>query len=336
MAASYDAANRQLTFGGNTLTYDTDNNLTSISDENGITLYSWNARGQLVGINGPNLNATFVYDGLGRRQTKLVNGNLTESLYDRLNPVQETVGSTVLANVLTGLGIDEFFTRTDVLAGVTSHLVPDIPGSIIALATDAGTIGAEYTYEPFGKTSATGIGGNNSFQYTSRENDETGLYFYRARYYHPLLHRFTGEDPLDFGGRDYNLYGYVKNAPLLLRDPLGLVVTCGPVASRSGGFRFDGDPFWRPKGEQEGPGLHWPYAPVYCYWDLVAPGWDITINYRICSDTCNKVDWIEEVSRTETPGERILIRDRATRARPYWFPGPDGAGSAFIICDKPR
>jgi hypothetical protein len=38
---------------------------------------------------------------------------MTDFVYDRLNPVQEKNGATVTANLLTGLGIDEFFTRTD-------------------------------------------------------------------------------------------------------------------------------------------------------------------------------------------------------------------------------
>ena len=36
----------------------------------------------------------------------------------------------------------------------------------------------------------------NSYQYTGRENDGTGLYFYRARYYAPALGRFISEDPI--------------------------------------------------------------------------------------------------------------------------------------------
>src|SRR5436309_2130405 len=117
----YDVNNRQLTFGDKNLTYDDNGNLTSITDSNGTTLYSWNARNQLTGISGPGANASFVYDGAGRRQKKTINGSLTEFLYDGLNPVQETSGATILANILTALGIDEFLTRTDMVVGTTSY-----------------------------------------------------------------------------------------------------------------------------------------------------------------------------------------------------------------------
>lgn len=48
---------------------------------------------------------------MGRRIGKTVQGVTTNFVYDGLNPVQEKNGSTVTANLLTGLGIDEFFTH---------------------------------------------------------------------------------------------------------------------------------------------------------------------------------------------------------------------------------
>jgi RHS repeat-associated protein len=82
---------------------------------------------------------------------------------------------------------------------------------------------AEHTYEPFGTTTTTGSTGN-AFQYTGRENDGTGLYYYRARYYHPGLQRFISEDPIGFAGGDANPYAYVRNNPLLFVDPSGHVI----------------------------------------------------------------------------------------------------------------
>jgi len=152
----------------------------------------------------------------------MANGSLTEFLYDGVNPVQETSGATVLANVLSGLGIDELLTRTDVPAATTSHFLPDALGSALALTDPAGALQTEYTYEPFGKTTASGISSTSPFQYTGRENDATGLYYYRARYYHPGLQRFISEDPIGFDGGDINLYSYVANSPLNLIDPTGL------------------------------------------------------------------------------------------------------------------
>jgi RHS repeat-associated protein len=142
-------------------------------------------------------------------------------LFDGVNPVQETSGSTVLANILTGLGIDDFLIRFDITAGTTSHFLLDASGSAVALSDSAGAVQTEYTYDPFGRTSITGISNTNSFQFTRRENDGTGLYYYRARYYHPELQRFISEDPIGFGGGDANLYAYVRNNPTNFVDPSG-------------------------------------------------------------------------------------------------------------------
>jgi RHS repeat-associated protein len=221
-STAYNVANQQTGFGDQTLTYDNNGNLQTITDATGTTTYTWNVRNQLVGISGPTVNSSFVYDGLGRRQRKTINGNSTDFLYDGVNPVQETSGAAVLANILPGLGIDEFLTRTDVVAGITSSFLTDALGSPIAVTDTSGTVQTEYTYEPFGKTTITGASNTNPYQYTGRENDGTGLYYYRARYYSPQLQRFISEDPIEFEGGDVNLYAYVYNDPFGFVDPFGL------------------------------------------------------------------------------------------------------------------
>jgi RHS repeat-associated protein len=214
-SATYDDANRQLTWGGQTFTYDDNGNLTG----DGVNTYTWDARDRLTAITG-GVAATFAYDPFGRRTRKTISGQTTDYLYDWDNPVQELPDGAVLANLLTGLGIDEYFTRTDGSGRRT--LLGDALGSILALTDDAGVVQTSYTYEPFGKTTVTGQANANSFQYTGRENDGTGLFYYRARYYSPDRQRFITEDPLRFGGGDVNLYSYARNSPVRFSDPLGL------------------------------------------------------------------------------------------------------------------
>ncbi|WP_157835386.1 RHS repeat-associated core domain-containing protein, partial [Xanthomonas sp. SHU 166] len=60
------------------------------------------------------------------------------------------------------------------------------------------------------------------YQYTGRERDASGLYYYRARYYAPSLGRFLSEDPIGLAG-GVNPYAYVRGSPVVLTDPLGLV-----------------------------------------------------------------------------------------------------------------
>jgi len=140
----------------------------------------------------------------------------------------------VTANLLPGLGIDEFFTRTD---GVGARsLVADALGSPVALGDSTGTLQTQYTYEPFGSATQTGQANTNSYKYTGREDDGTGLYYYRARYYHPRLQRFISEDPIGFKGGDINIYGYAQNDPMNGIDPLGLET--GAVTTQSSLLSF--------------------------------------------------------------------------------------------------
>jgi RHS repeat-associated protein len=216
---SYNANNQQTTFGTNTMTFDLNGNLATVTDAGVTTTYTWNARNQLTGISVTGFSASFTYDSFGRRTGKTVQGTTTNFVYDGLNPVQEKNGGTVTANLLTGLGIDEFFTRTDGV-GVRG-LLPDALGSTVALGDGTGTLQTQYTYEPFGYATQTGQANTNGYKYTGREDDGSGLYYYRARYYHPRLQRFIAEDPIGFAGGDANIYAYVKDNPITDTDPTG-------------------------------------------------------------------------------------------------------------------
>jgi len=64
----------------------------------------------------------------------------------------------------------------------------------------------------------------NYYTYTAREWDkETGLYYYRARYYDPMEGRFISKDPIGYQG-GINVYAYAHNNPLRYVDPKGLDV----------------------------------------------------------------------------------------------------------------
>ncbi len=228
-SATYDDANQIATFGGTSFSYDDNGNLTS----DGTRSYTWNARNELASLTGP-INGSFAYDAFGRRRSKTIGGTTTQFLYDGLNPVQELSGGSPTANLLTGLGIDEFFTRTDA-TGVRNFLT-DALGSSVALVDGSGTIQTEYSYESFGGITTSGGTTGNTFGFTGREVDGTGLFFYRARYYDAKLQRFIGEDPLDFEAGDANLHVYASNAPQDLTDPTGeLAGLAVPLARCAGG-----------------------------------------------------------------------------------------------------
>lgn len=262
--AAYDAANEQIQFNSTTpnLTYDANGNLVSQTDATGPITYTWDARNRLIGISGLSTTASFVYDALGRRTSKTINGVQTDYQYDGNDIVTEIGGGAVGASYLRSLNIDEPFVRQGTS---TEYYHVDALGSTLDLTDSAGAVSTSYEYEVFGKTIINGIS-TNPFEYTGRENDGTGLYYYRARYYSPGLGRFVGEDPrlvpftpLSIGlcrvnnltlwylpgrirsvvtsmSQELNSYAYVRGNPTLLVDPTGLVGQC----NYNGGAAVDG------------------------------------------------------------------------------------------------
>ena len=109
---------------------------------------------------------------------------------------------------------------------MTDHL-----GSTEALADSSGAIVSSTTYDSFGNATSSIA---TSYQYTGIEYaSDTGLYYYRNRWYDPEIGLFISEDPIGFAGGDTNLYGYVGNNPHGYIDPFGFR-RCAPTDPPSG------------------------------------------------------------------------------------------------------
>lgn len=98
-------------------------------------------------------------------------------------------------------------------------------GDVVQIVDSSGVIVNIYTYDEWGNILSQTQGISNSFKYAGEIYDEeTGLYYLRARYYDPSLGRFLNEDtytgdinnPLSL-----NLYTYAENNPVIYADPTG-------------------------------------------------------------------------------------------------------------------
>ena len=119
--------------------------------------------------------------------------------------------------------------------------------SVTALTNASGTVQERFQYEPYGQAKVLdanfaddGDGVSDvdwEYRFTGRSLDvDTGLDYYRARYYHPTLGRFMGRDPIGYSSDDHNLYRYVGNNPVNRTDPSGLqletIQRCCGILSR--------------------------------------------------------------------------------------------------------
>ena len=201
-----------------------DANGNTLSDPSGKS-YTWDFENRLTQAVVPGTNGgttTFKYDPFGRRIQKSGPLGTTNYLYDGSNLIAETdnVG-TVVERYAQDQGIDQ--PLAEFRSGVASYYQQDGIGSVSALTNSSGAIASSYTYDSFGRLTASSGTLTNSFQYTGREFDqETGIYQYRHRYYDPSVGRFLSEDPTGFDG-GVNFYSYVRNWPTRATDPFGLV-----------------------------------------------------------------------------------------------------------------
>jgi len=206
-----------------TYTYDNNGNtLTSVTGGN-TTTYVWDYENRLTSVTLPGSGGTvmFKYDPFGRRIYKSSSNGTSVFAYDGDNPVEETNSSgTAVARYEDTQNIDEPLAM--LRSGATSYFHADGLGSVTSLSSSAGSIANTYTYDSFGKRTASTGSLVNPFRYTARESDtETGLYYYRARYYDPITGKFLSEDLLGTKEEGPNLYIYTGNNPATKEDPLG-------------------------------------------------------------------------------------------------------------------
>jgi RHS repeat-associated protein len=179
------------------------------------TLYTWDADNRLSSI---------TKQGQGASQTATV-----QYLYEGAQALGEIRDGKLSHRLLAGLGLDETIARIAISASgakdpaASRIFLTDALNSVIAQMSDADepTLQTSCGYSPYGQSATVGTDStNNPIQYTSRENDGTGLFYYRARYYDPVLKRFVSEDPIGLAGGG-NFFAYVNGNPVSLVDPDG-------------------------------------------------------------------------------------------------------------------
>jgi len=211
--------------------YDYDDNGSRINKRNSagavVESYQYNQKRLITQMNSAGSVTDFAYDpNLYRIQKSssagtnhyLLEAEHLESVYDENNQLKSSyLRGVVVDEIINGFERDA---NGNMLNRTFHH---DQVNSVVALSDHNGATAQARTYTPFGLDLGSSGESTNSLAYTGREQDnEGGLYYYRARYYDPEVGRFISEDPLGFEA-GINFYTYVENAPIHTRDPSGLL-----------------------------------------------------------------------------------------------------------------
>jgi RHS repeat-associated protein len=226
---TYNANDWMKSEGSKTFDYDANGN-TIYAD--GQTLqYDWQDR--LVATQNGGNSAGFVYDADGNRIQKIANGQVTSYLTETLfapyaQVAEERDGVTGNLVARNDMGID--LARMDrfaagVATGDASYYLHDGLGSTVALTNSSGVLTDTYGYDTFGNPSHLAGSTANVFLFNGQQYDEeTGLYYLRARYYAPGQGRFLNHDPLmgnDSDPLSLHRYLYAGADPVNFVDPSG-------------------------------------------------------------------------------------------------------------------
>ncbi|MDY0324156.1 MAG: RHS repeat-associated core domain-containing protein, partial [Candidatus Carbobacillus sp.] len=254
VAPYYVGTNRLLRHSGtiDQYTYDAHGNMLSMPH---LSLMDWDYKDQLFQTVCGTVTSYYNYDANGERTRKVVlkQGGIREERYYNngcevyrkyISDVIETERATVhIAEdrkrfaIIDLLIVEEGDLSTTPETTVRYQYDNHLGSSCLELDASANIISYE-EYHPFGTTSYRS--GRNEvdvslkrYRYVGKERDEeTGLYYYGARYYAAWLCRFVSVDPMADQRSWVSPYSYCQNSPIIRTDPTGALDN--PILSYSG------------------------------------------------------------------------------------------------------
>lgn len=210
--------------GQNAPIYDDNGNL--LSNDNYSFQYDYENR--LISVDNGSV-ATYQYDALGRRIRKITPVEDTRYYYDGARVIEEhDQNGNLQAEYIYGNWIDDILWMKRYSNAYFYH--QNALGSVMALTDAQGEVVEYYEYDAYGQPTilsssfgplSSSISGNPYLFTGRRWDEETDLYYYRARYYDTETGRFLQRDPLGYVD-GWNMYEYVGGNPVMKMDPLGL------------------------------------------------------------------------------------------------------------------
>ena len=217
----YDPRNRlmALTRGGVTTPFQYDNAGNLLRDDK--ARYSYDAFNRTVKVETFDGNVQVNrYDAEGLRHEMEENGRLVRFIFHKGEAVVEHEENSNVIRLIRG---SELIARSSDSESARTyyHYASDEMGSTTHIVDESGNVQNRYAYDAWGKIEVKEEAVPNRFTYYGQQIDPiTQQYYLRARFYNPVIGRFTQEDT--YRGDGLNLYAYCANNPVYYVDPSGL------------------------------------------------------------------------------------------------------------------
>ena len=196
------------------------------------------------------VSQSYGYDDGGRRVRKVSGGATRYYHYNGSDIWAEYTAWTKADALYTqGPAADDPLIRLTITAtntfGQADYYHSDGLGSMVALSNNLNTTTQTQRFDAWGNKLSGTVTQAAQYGYTGREPDETGLMYYRARYYDAAMGRFTQRDPIGLNG-GLNLYSYVAGNPVNFTDPSGLLPVAPVIGQNQASYPSSSDRASRP------------------------------------------------------------------------------------------
>ncbi len=212
--------NQYTKIGSETITYDDNGNMLTRTVGTDVTAYTWDEDDKLVAVERDGMHIDYRYDHQGRLVGKNSGSGWRIFIWDGLDLIAETDSNgNIIKRYVYGSRIDEVMLATD--AGINHWIQQDGLGSTIGITEESGSVVSTTAYEVYGDVCIGNLGTVPQRLAGMIWDEDTEIYFVKARWYDSRIGRFLSVDPYRTKP-GISPYHYAFNSPINYSDPLGL------------------------------------------------------------------------------------------------------------------